>query len=114
MSSMKGKVLRRRVLTVAARPGEAVYLTDAAGRAVYYIASPDDAAAVECTGECTAAFDPVSGKAIGPVTSAPSTARWTVPPVPLDATRKPTLWVPADRTFTVKASHSPARIDFTL
>src|SRR6187549_2524388 len=64
MSSMKGKVLRRRVLTVAARPGEAVYLTDAAGRAVYYIASPDDAAAVECTGECTAAFDPVSGKAI--------------------------------------------------
>jgi predicted lipoprotein with Yx(FWY)xxD motif len=52
------------VLTVAARPGEAVYLTDAAGRAVYYIASPDGAAAVECTGECTTAFDPVTGKAI--------------------------------------------------
>ncbi|HEV7990485.1 MAG TPA: hypothetical protein VGP25_01620 [Gemmatimonadaceae bacterium] len=52
------------VLTVAARPGEAVYLTDSTGRAVYYIASPDGTAAVECTGECTTAFDPVTGKAI--------------------------------------------------
>jgi predicted lipoprotein with Yx(FWY)xxD motif len=52
------------VLTVAAKPGEAVYLTDANGRAVYYIASPDGEAVVECTGECATAFDPVTGKAI--------------------------------------------------
>jgi predicted lipoprotein with Yx(FWY)xxD motif len=52
------------VLTVAARPGEAVYLTDAKGRAVYYVASPDGEAVVECAGECATAFDPVTGKAI--------------------------------------------------
>ena len=52
------------VFTVAARPGEAVYLTDSAGRAVYFIASPTGDAAVECVGECTTAFDPVTGKAI--------------------------------------------------
>jgi predicted lipoprotein with Yx(FWY)xxD motif len=51
-------------LTVAARPGEAVYLTDANGRAVYYIASPDGKAVVDCAGECATAFDPVTGKAI--------------------------------------------------
>lgn len=51
-------------LTVAARPGEAVFLTDDKGRAVYYIGSPDGKALVECTGECATAFDPVTGKAI--------------------------------------------------
>jgi len=52
------------VLTVAAKPGEAVYLTDAAGRAVYFIASPDGATTVQCTGECATTFDPVTGKAV--------------------------------------------------
>lgn len=51
-------------LTVAARPGEAVYLTDASGRAVYYIGSPDGKAVVECTGDCATAFDPVTGRAV--------------------------------------------------
>jgi predicted lipoprotein with Yx(FWY)xxD motif len=51
-------------LTVAAKPGEAVYLTDANGRAVYYFSSPDGKAVVECTGDCATAFDPVTGKAI--------------------------------------------------
>jgi predicted lipoprotein with Yx(FWY)xxD motif len=51
-------------LTVAARPGEAVFLTDANGRAVYYIGSPDGKAVVNCTGECATAFDPVTGKAV--------------------------------------------------
>lgn len=51
-------------LTVAARPGEAVFLTDASGRAVYYIGTPDGKALVECTGECATAFDPVTGRAV--------------------------------------------------
>lgn len=51
-------------LTVAAKPGEAVFLTDANGRAVYYIGSPDGKAVVDCTGECATAFDPVTGKAV--------------------------------------------------
>ena len=51
-------------LAVAAKPGEAVYVTDASGRAVYYMSSPDGQAVVECTGECATAFDPVTGKAI--------------------------------------------------
>src|SRR5438045_72328 len=44
---------------------------------------------------------PVSGSASGPVTSAPSIATCTVPPVPLDATRKPSVYVPADAMLTV-------------
>ena len=51
-------------LAVTAKPGEAVFLTDASGRAVYYIASPDGKAVVECVGECATAFDPVTGKAV--------------------------------------------------
>jgi predicted lipoprotein with Yx(FWY)xxD motif len=51
-------------LAVAAKPGEAVFVTDASGRAVYYIASPDGKAMVECVGECATAFDPVTGKAV--------------------------------------------------
>lgn len=51
-------------LAVTAKPGEAVFLTDATGRAVYYIASPDGKAVVECAGECATAFDPVTGKAV--------------------------------------------------
>jgi hypothetical protein len=33
---------------------------------------------------------PVSGSTMPPVTGLPSISRWTVPPVPLDATRKST------------------------
>lgn len=51
-------------LTVAAKPGEAVFLTDASGRAVYYIATPDGKAVAQCVGECATAFDPVTGKAV--------------------------------------------------
>lgn len=51
-------------LAVAAKPGEAVFVTDASGRAVYYLASPDGKAVVECVGECATAFDPVTGKAV--------------------------------------------------
>lgn len=51
-------------LTVATKPGEAVYLTDANGRAVYYIVTPDGKAIAQCTGECATAFDPVTGKAV--------------------------------------------------
>lgn len=51
-------------LTVAAKPGEAVFLTDASGRAVYYIATPDGKAVAECVGTCATAFDPVTGKAV--------------------------------------------------
>ena len=51
-------------LAVAAKPGEAVFVTDASGRAVYYIATPDGKAMVECVGACATAFDPVTGKAV--------------------------------------------------
>jgi predicted lipoprotein with Yx(FWY)xxD motif len=51
-------------LTVAAKPGEAVYLTDANGRAVYFLDTPDGKPIVSCEGDCAAAFDPVTGKAI--------------------------------------------------
>lgn len=51
-------------LTVEAKPGEAVFLTDASGRAVYYIATPDGKAVANCVGECATAFDPVTGTAV--------------------------------------------------
>lgn len=51
-------------LAVAAKPGEAVFVTDASGRAVYYIATPDGKAVAECVGECATAFDPVTGNAV--------------------------------------------------
>jgi predicted lipoprotein with Yx(FWY)xxD motif len=51
-------------LAVVAKPGEATFVTDASGRAVYYIASPDGNAMVECVGECATVFDPVTGNAV--------------------------------------------------
>ncbi len=51
-------------LTVATKPGEGVYLTDANGRAVYFLETPDGTAVAKCEGECATAFDPVTGKAI--------------------------------------------------
>ena len=51
-------------LAVTAKPGEAVFVTDASGRAVYYIATPDGKALVECVGTCATAFDPVTGKGV--------------------------------------------------
>jgi predicted lipoprotein with Yx(FWY)xxD motif len=49
-------------LTVATKPGVGVYLTDAAGRAVYVL---DDGtgATVACTGTCATSFSPVAGNA---------------------------------------------------
>lgn len=49
-------------LTVATKPGVGVYLTDAAGRAVYVL---DDGtgAKVACTGTCLTEFTPVTGNA---------------------------------------------------
>jgi predicted lipoprotein with Yx(FWY)xxD motif len=49
-------------LTVATKPGVGVYLTDAAGRAVYVL---DDGTGpkVACTGTCLTEFKPVAGNA---------------------------------------------------
>jgi predicted lipoprotein with Yx(FWY)xxD motif len=49
-------------LTVATKPGVGVYLTDAAGRAVY-VMDDGTGAKVACTGTCLTEFKPVAGNA---------------------------------------------------